>query len=355
MNTKTFSRTCLALLAVITTAGCASTLDAARDAARDVYTTVTAADHRKQYYSDKPVVLFLLDTSESMLIEDGGETRLAIAKRSIIDTISQVDSDRYNTGLVTFNRFVDCKADVAVEPGNPDPNNVVERIRSVGASGKTPLAQAIAVSGKILKNIEQRKLVIVFSDGDETCGGNPAFEAERLADKYGIELNMQVIGYSVNRSTEAMLRRIAASGEGWGYYSANDQIELSQVINQIAVQAGVLDTIWQDTTTATFEFNPGSAEIGTEYDEVLATLERYLRFNNRRVTVIGHTDSTGSADYNLTLSIQRANQVRDELVRRGIAGHRIAVQGRGESEPVDTNATPAGRQRNRRVVVEVAR
>lgn len=63
----------------------------------------------------------------------------------------------------------------------------------------------------------------------------------------------------------------------------------------------------------------------------------------------GHTDSSGAADYNMTLSLRRANAVRDYLIRAGIAPQRLRVKGYGEERPIATNETPEGRAQNRRV------
>lgn len=71
------------------------------------------------------------------------------------------------------------------------------------------------------------------------------------------------------------------------------------------------------------------------------------------VEIAGHTDSQGSDEYNLMLSTARANSVRSYLMSRGIAESRITARGYGESEPIDTNATPEGRAVNRRVEFRV--
>ena len=69
------------------------------------------------------------------------------------------------------------------------------------------------------------------------------------------------------------------------------------------------------------------------------------------VTVVGHTDSTGSPAVNNPLSVERAQSVRDYLVAHGVPATRIQTYGRGENEPVASNATEAGRAQNRRVEI----
>ncbi len=72
-----------------------------------------------------------------------------------------------------------------------------------------------------------------------------------------------------------------------------------------------------------------------------------------RVEVAGHSDSSGSDAYNLDLSRRRAQAVVDFLSSVGVARERLAARGYGESQPVDSNATDTGRERNRRVEFRV--
>ena len=67
------------------------------------------------------------------------------------------------------------------------------------------------------------------------------------------------------------------------------------------------------------------------------------------VVIVGHTDSTGTDAYNMALSHRRANAVKDYLVRHGISSSRLSTEGRGESQPVASNATREGRYQNRRI------
>ena len=81
-------------------------------------------------------------------------------------------------------------------------------------------------------------------------------------------------------------------------------------------------------------------------DRVAASLKEWPEV---RVEVGGHTDDTGTEAYNQNLSERRAQAVRDYLVRKGIEPSRLTAKGYGESRPVTTNATAAGRAKNRRV------
>jgi outer membrane protein OmpA-like peptidoglycan-associated protein len=68
---------------------------------------------------------------------------------------------------------------------------------------------------------------------------------------------------------------------------------------------------------------------------------------------VGHTDSTGSEQYNMKLSQQRAQAVAQFLTGRGVDSQRVLTWGRGESQPIATNDTEAGRAENRRVDVVI--
>lgn len=84
-------------------------------------------------------------------------------------------------------------------------------------------------------------------------------------------------------------------------------------------------------------------------------LAAFLRDNpQRRLSIEGHTDSSGSAAYNQRLSEDRAESVRAALIREGVAPQRLVAAGFGESFPVASNSTAAGRQQNRRVEVVIS-
>ncbi len=97
-------------------------------------------------------------------------------------------------------------------------------------------------------------------------------------------------------------------------------------------------------------FATGSAAIRPEMRSVLDPFANSLRDDTTaRLTIVGHTDSTGTAAINNPLSVDRAQSVRDYLASRGVDPSHIETAGRGDREPIADNNTEAGRAKNRRV------
>lgn len=102
-------------------------------------------------------------------------------------------------------------------------------------------------------------------------------------------------------------------------------------------------------------FETGKSELRGGTPQNLDRLAAFLRrFETRTVQIEGHTDSVGSDSSNMLLSAQRADSVRDYLVRDGVARSRIATLGKGETSPVASNDSETGRQQNRRVEVIIS-
>ncbi len=85
--------------------------------------------------------------------------------------------------------------------------------------------------------------------------------------------------------------------------------------------------------------------------ELATTFSRYSDINY--IDIEGHTDSTGTDEYNMGLSQRRADSVRGYLVDQGVPSARVVARGYGESRPKSSNDTPEGRQLNRRVEIHI--
>jgi len=103
-------------------------------------------------------------------------------------------------------------------------------------------------------------------------------------------------------------------------------------------------------------FEVGKSELKPEgKEQIKAFREKAMEDLDHadRVTITGYTDNVGGTDDNATLSLHRAEAVRDYLVTLGADSKKFQVTGAGEAKPVADNSTEEGRAKNRRVEVEV--
>lgn len=104
-----------------------------------------------------------------------------------------------------------------------------------------------------------------------------------------------------------------------------------------------------------FQFDTGSAALKPEYNSLLNLGVAVMQLNPQVImTIEGHTDEVGTPQANQLLSLARANAVKNYIVLNGrIDPNRFVIVGKGESEPLADNATPQGRQQNRRIEVRL--
>jgi len=101
-------------------------------------------------------------------------------------------------------------------------------------------------------------------------------------------------------------------------------------------------------------FATDRADINANFRKILDKFAEGLVDNTAtQISIIGHTDNTGSDAINNPLSIERAARTRDYLTAKNVASRRISVDGRGPHEPLAANDTAAGRAQNRRVEIFV--
>ena len=152
----------------------------------------------------------------------------------------------------------------------------------------------------------------------------------------------------------------AALGAGGGYLWSQNMQKQRAEMEQATAGTGIgisqtTDNQLKVDIPADVSFDVGRYAIKPNMRPVLDRLASTLNQHPvTTVTIIGHTDSTGSDSVNDPLSINRAASTRDYLVQRGVSAQRIAVDGRGSRQPVADNTTAAGRAMNRRVEIFIA-
>ena len=334
--------------------GCMSQLTSQLEKAKDGFDRYTGA---KRFHSDKPVLMFVLDGSGSMNDADAkGTVKMISAKNTVTDIVGQFDKQKVNVGLIAFNDGC-YSSKLLVDPDNNDFAKVINITKSITPNGKTPLAAAIKKAGKVLKDIDKKVRIIVISDGAETCGGDPAQEARNLVQKYGIDVKVYVVGYSVDSRTKNQLEKIATAGNG-RYFGADNADALNQTVNEIVSLENIrLDNFSSDGKTYTFHinFDTGSDHIKPEFLKSIQNFANYLSQNDYKVQIQGHTDSQSSEGYNQRLSERRAKKVVKKLEEYGISANRLSYVGYGEMRPVASNTTASGRYKNRRVEAHIIR
>ena len=126
-------------------------------------------------------------------------------------------------------------------------------------------------------------------------------------------------------------------------------------IKNIRIAAGGIDIYKKITTDAKIVthgilFDIGKATIKPQSMGTINSIYNLLKKDpSLKFEIDGHTDNTGEAAHNLTLSQQRADAVKTQLVSMGIDASRLSTKGFGDTKPMDTNDTPEGKANNRRV------
>ena len=140
----------------------------------------------------------------------------------------------------------------------------------------------------------------------------------------------------------------AGIGAGVGAYMDKQEEKVARI------PGTTVERIDEDTLLVHFDsdvlFDLNKSDLDTTARDVLSQAAEVIKeFDKTAVVIQGHTDSTGSAEYNQDLSEQRADSVRNYLARAGVEDGRMASLGYGEDHPVADNGTEAGQALNRRV------
>ena len=143
-----------------------------------------------------------------------------------------------------------------------------------------------------------------------------------------------VVGYQMDKQIKELKEQTAGSG-----------VDVTETDNGSAILVNLPDGV---------TFDVGSSTLKPEFRATLDRVaESMVQYPNSLIDVYGHTDSTGSDAFNQTLSESRARTVANYLVSRGVAATRLRSQGFGETMPVASNDTDAGRAKNRRVEIKI--
>jgi len=114
----------------------------------------------------------------------------------------------------------------------------------------------------------------------------------------------------------------------------------------------LFDKINANPLTLYFNTAEASISLNAEQRQKVADISRYLdKIEGATANVVGHTDNTGVATTNMRLGLDRANFAKAYLMRNGISETKIKTSSKGQTAPIESNATEEGRSKNRRTVV----
>lgn len=142
------------------------------------------------------------------------------------------------------------------------------------------------------------------------------------------------------------------AGAAVGTYLDQQERDLRQDLSGTGAEVKRVDNALLVTLPGGVTFDTDSTVVKSQFrrplNKVAKTLQKYP---SSYVDVVGHTDSTGTAAYNMDLSDRRARSVANELIERGVRRARIQAYGKGQTQPVASNNTAEGRSQNRRVEI----
>ncbi len=193
------------------------------------------------------------------------------------------------------------------------------------------------------------------ADGDS--GWNNKAKGAAIGAAVGVVTGLLTGDNATERRQHAMVGAGigALAGTAVGAYMDAQQNKLSKRLEGTGV--GVVrdgdNLILTMPSNITFATN--SSEVKPEFYTVLGAVAEVLtEYEKTYIDIAGHTDSSGSEEYNQELSQRRAMSVGNQLLNRGVQNVRVVAQGRGETQPVADNATASGRAQNRRVDLKLA-
>ncbi|MBW2505736.1 MAG: OmpA family protein [Deltaproteobacteria bacterium] len=281
-----------------------------------------------------------------------------------------------------------------------------------GTGGITPIANALIHGGMDLKDVPGKGAVIIVSDGLNMAVADPVAAAASVKEMYGENICIYTVLIDNNPKGKMLMEQIAAAGECGFATEANKLMTrtlsdgttvgsngMADFVSSVFLEKappkpapvpppppvkeadsdgdGVVDSLdkcpntpkgtkvdssgcpiaipKKVSITLLVEFDFDKAVVKPTYHNDLEKVADFLKaYPNTSAELEGHTDSRGADEYNEKLSKRRAESVKNYLIQKfNIDAGRLSAVGYGESQPVDTNETAEGRQRNRRVVATI--
>ncbi len=211
-------------------------------------------------HSSEPLnILFLLDCSLSMQEKMKDQTqKIEAAKQVLQKALARIPGD-VNTGLRVFGQgssggvfgfMNDCEQTALLVPlGQGNRRAIIERVRSIRAFGMTPLTYALEQAAKNdFAGVTGKKVIILISDGADTCGGDPC-RLIRMLPAYGIKIKIDVVGLDLKRDHVARAElNCITENSGGKYYDANSAEQFIDSVQE-SVNTAIVGRVIPKTET----------------------------------------------------------------------------------------------------------
>ena len=349
----------------------------------------TAAVAAEQYVRKVDNFIILVDRSGSM--DDkypGSKLRKITLAKSILDRMNPMIPELgYKGGLdlaAPYKQLQGLETFAVASYGKS-----LAKVPNLIGSDPTPLGVGLQNLEPTLKAATGRNAVIILSDGQANEGVDALKVAKGLSEKYGVCFHTISFADTVNGNQKLLdsITALKSCGVGASAAQLTDDAALKKFVKDVFYDVSSADpcaldddgdgvdnckdkcpdTIKglavdangcpiPDVVKLKINFDFDKSDIKPQYHQELADFAAYMK-QQQSFTVVeiaGHTDSMGSDEYNQKLSERRAKAVRDYLVTNfGLDGKLFSAVGYGESKPVASNDTEAGRAENRRMEAEL--
>ena len=306
--------------------------------------------------ADNFIVMFDSSSSTKEPYKDTGMTTLEAEKKLLKDRNEILPDLGYNAGLYLYTPF---KTVYMMQKYDRSKMAAAIDQLPTKSSGPTLLQEGLSKLEGVISGLSGRTVVFLFTQGfySRMPGGRTPLEiAKRIAAKHNV--CFYVVSTAKGDQEKAVQKAVATINE------CSRVIPFDQVFEKPVYLSGalfVIETKVEEYMTTIYRvadvkmdnilFDFNSDTVRPEYNDELNKLGTFLNNNSGAYVVLsGFADATGSAEYNLGLSRQRAESVEAYLVDKfNVSSDQIVTEWYGIASPVASNDTPAGRQQNRRV------
>ncbi len=181
--------------------------------------------------ADQAMIVF--DASGSMWGRVDGKEKITIAKDALKQVVGQWNP-KTQLGLMAYGHRTkgDCSdIEVLVPIGGFDKQVLLSQVKGISPKGKTPISRSLKQAANSLRYTEDKATVILISDGKETCDADPCATAKELEEQ-GIDFVTHVIGFNVDKATDAQLSCVAEA-TGGKYFSAKNAKALNDAMKTV--------------------------------------------------------------------------------------------------------------------------